>query len=317
MAVTIGTWNLENLYRPGTEFGPTTQAAYDAKLTTLAATISAHQPDILAVQEVGQPEALADLVDRLGEGWHTVLSTHPDDRGIRVGYLSRTPATATTDIIAFPPGLAPVQIGDTDMVQLVLITQMGRGGLHATFTINGTTLDLITAHLKSKLLEYPEGRFQPRDENERARYGAYGLFRRAAEATTLRVYANTRLTHLDATKVILLGDLNDTPQAATTQLLYGPDGSQYGTGGFDHPDKGDTARLWNLAPNIPADHRYSRITNGQPELIDHILISHALLTSFQSVDSDVTALTSISTDPRTRTNTPASDHAPLTAHFNL
>jgi hypothetical protein len=40
--------------------------------------------------------------------------------------------------------------------------------------------------------------------------------------------------------VIVLGDLNDTPAAATTQMLYGPPGSQYGTGGFAHPDRAGT-----------------------------------------------------------------------------
>ena len=67
--VAVGTWNLENLYRPGGQFGPRTQAAYEAKLATLAATITLLAPDVLAVQEVGQPEALADLVaapDRAG-----------------------------------------------------------------------------------------------------------------------------------------------------------------------------------------------------------------------------------------------------------
>ena len=85
----------------------------------------------------------------------------------------------------------------------------------------------------------------------------------------------------------MLGDLNDNPAAATTQMLYGPPGSQYDTGGFDHPDQGDTTRLWNLAPKIPAEHRYSRVFEGQPELIDHILISHALLDRLESVDSHV------------------------------
>ena len=37
---------------------------------------------MLAVQEVGQPEALNDLVDRLGGSWSVVLSEHPDARGI-------------------------------------------------------------------------------------------------------------------------------------------------------------------------------------------------------------------------------------------
>lgn len=311
--VGIGTWNLENLYRPGGQFGPRTEAAYDAKLTTLANTITRLAPDVLAVQEVGQPEALADLVDRLGGTWSSVLSAHPDARGIRVGFLTRYAPTQIVEVVKFPAGLAPIQVGDGDDVT----AQMGRGGLHATFDVDGVAWDVITLHLKSKLLTFPGGKFAPTDEDQRARYGAYALFRRAAEATTLRAYADSLLVSAagDPRRVVMLGDANDTDQAATTQILYGPPGSQYGTGGFIHPDKGDATRLWTLAPKIPAEHHYSRINQGQHELIDHILISHALLADLQSVDADVSGLTSIGTDPTTRRDTPASDHAPVVAQF--
>jgi hypothetical protein len=76
---------------------------------------------------------------------------------------------------------------------------------------------------------------------------------------------------------LVLGDLNDGPGAATTQLLYGSPGSQIGTGGFDHPDQGDRQRLWNLAARIPEAQRFSRKFEGRRELIDHILVSHALV----------------------------------------
>jgi hypothetical protein len=69
------------------------------------------------------------------------------------------------------------------------------------------------------------------------------------------------------------GDLNDEPEAATTQILYGPPGSEIGTGGFNQPDQGDGQRLWNLAARIPEPERYSRIYRGRRELIDHILAS--------------------------------------------
>src|SRR4029079_4282707 len=42
------------------------------------------------------------------------------------------------------------------------------------------------------------------------------------------------------------GGVTDTMQAATTQLTFGPPGSQIDTGGFDHPAHGDAQRLWNV-----------------------------------------------------------------------
>jgi len=143
------------------------------------------------------------------------------------------------------------------------------------------------------------------------------LYRRAGEAATVRVYADTVLAGQGQDRpLIVLGDLNDSPQAATTQLLSGPPGSQFGTGGLEHPDRGDGWRLWNLAPRIPAEHRFSRIFDGERELIDHLLISHALPARLTSVDVDVSGLSSIGVDPNARRDAPASDHAPLVAHFS-
>ena len=79
--VRIGTWNLENLFRPGDEDGPRDPAAYDAKLAALAEVIARIQPDVLAVQEVGNPAALADLAERAGGEWHcTTAGVEPDQR---------------------------------------------------------------------------------------------------------------------------------------------------------------------------------------------------------------------------------------------
>lgn len=54
----VGTWNLESLFRPGGDFGPDDRNAYQAKLTTLAATIDDARVDALALQEVGDPAPL-------------------------------------------------------------------------------------------------------------------------------------------------------------------------------------------------------------------------------------------------------------------
>jgi hypothetical protein len=43
----------------------------------------------------------------------------------------------------------------------------------------GGAVDVVSCHLKSKLLSFPGGRFSPRDEDERVRFGV-ALNRRAA-----------------------------------------------------------------------------------------------------------------------------------------
>jgi endonuclease/exonuclease/phosphatase family metal-dependent hydrolase len=314
--VVVGTWNLENLYRPGGEFGPDTEEAYRAKLTAMAETINGFAPDVLGVQEVGQREALADLVEELGGGWHMVLSGHPDTRGIRVGVISRVPVTARADVTAFTAPLAAVQTADSGP----LTGQTSRGMLAARVEPSpGVTLDLVVVHLKSKLLSFPGGRFSPRDEGERARFGAYALYRRAAEATTLRGMADRLIDGEGRHRpVVVLGDFNDEPQAATTQIVLGPPGSELGTAGAFRPDRGDAWRLWNLAVLLPEGERHSRVHQGKGELIDHILVSRALIERVDEMRSLVGhGLPSITGDPGPRRNAADSDHAPLFARLRL
>ena len=115
--------------------------------------------------------------------------------------------------------------------------------------------------------------------------------------------------------MVVLGDLNDEPTAATTQILLGPPGSEIGTPGFERPDQGDGARLWNLAPRIPEERRFSRAFRGRGELIDHLLVSHALVQRVEDVGTGPGEAPSITEDPRARRDEPASDHLPVVAPF--
>jgi len=171
---------------------------------------------------------------------------------------------------------------------------------------------VISCHLKSKLLSFPGGRFNPKDEGERAQFAVYALNRRAAEAAAVRAYA-TRLLAGDGQHraVVVAGDLNDEPEAATTQLLHGPPGSEIGTGAFDHPDSGDGQRLWNLAPLIPEDQRFSRVYRGRGELIDHLLVSHVLVKAVRTVTTGEIELPSITDQPGEREDGAGSDHRPV------
>ncbi|MFG2457241.1 endonuclease/exonuclease/phosphatase family protein [Streptomyces sp. NPDC048523] len=320
----VGTWNLENLMLPRSGDGaPRSEAEYEAKVEALASVITALDPTLLGVQEVGQEETLADLVKAIGGQWHTALSRHADHRGIRVGFLSRTPLRIRRDIHAFADGLRPVQVNDPDE-QEVQVQETSRGFLAVETDAGDGVLQVAVAHLKSKLLSYPgrEGRsrFQPDDEAERARYGAYALYRRSAEATTLRTLADFLLEGEGTERdVIVLGDMNDVVNAATTQILLGPPGSELDRPrAFHQPDAGDPFRLWDIAPCIPEERRFSRVNFGRAELIDHVLVSHRLArriteagTGLPEHRDDTLVLPSVDEDPRKRVGTPGSDHAPV------
>jgi endonuclease/exonuclease/phosphatase family metal-dependent hydrolase len=290
---------------------------YQRKLAVLSETLLALSPDVVALQEVGSPEAIADLQHALrGEYPHATLSDRPDPRGIRVAFLSKLHLDEVEQIVSAPNDGA---------------SRMRRGALRIGVHVGRHRVSLINAHFKSKLLSYPGPGggtvFKTDDEDLRARVASRALAERAAEAVILRAVATARLSNALHDSLILLGDLNDTPEAATSQILLGPPGSQPNTRGFDFPDTGDTARLFNLAPLIPPERRYSRINSGVPELIDQILVSHHLVPVghdgrrlLPSVDSHIDRFgkhASVGVDPRERAGEEAPDHAPVTAEFDV
>jgi endonuclease/exonuclease/phosphatase family metal-dependent hydrolase len=321
--LTVTTWNLQNLFPAGHIDGPKTQQAYDEKLDGLAGALTTLDPDVALFQEVGDITSLGDLLDRVGGTWHTLMSSHPDGRGIRVAIATRAVLQLEGEFDALAPGLGEVRVADDDDVMAhppnAFMATVGRGVLHGSIRRNNRRLHLVTAHLKSKLLTFPGGRFQPHDEDERARYATFALHRRAVEAATLRIYLDSVLLD-DGTNLglVLAGDFNDSVDAATTQILQGPPGSEIGTPGELRDDKGDGNRLWNLAPLLPEGQRFSRVYRGSGELIDHIFVSRALLEDVQSVTSGLDPqappdLPSIDDEPHRLRDHPGSDHAPITA----
>jgi endonuclease/exonuclease/phosphatase family metal-dependent hydrolase len=324
----VTTWNLENLFEPNADSGDAVWGKYQQKLHGLADVILNINPDVLAVQEVGSSAAFNDLIDLLqGRYPHHTLSANPDSRGIRVGFLCKLEIEKTEDILAFPEvGISKVP-GLDQQGNVIEVTSFGRGALRIQIVLNSVLpVSLITAHLKSKLLTYPSApdtpRFSPQNENERARVAGMALLKRTAEAVALRIKTNELLEGNAQQAVVVLGDMNDVPDAATTQILQGPGGSEIGTLGFNRPDQGDDTRLFNLANLIPEEKRFSRIYNGRKELIDHILVSQELLPGqprkLPVLDSLVNnSLPSISDDPRGTQGERISDHAPITATFEI
>lgn len=100
-------------------------------------------PHALALQEVGDPKAIDDLVNRLDGNWHQRVSQNEDGRGIRVAWLSPLDIIDSDEIVAFPPPLASVQSDDKGGVE----TEMGRGALAITINSDeGQPVRLATAH---------------------------------------------------------------------------------------------------------------------------------------------------------------------------
>jgi len=350
-------WNVENLFLPDPA-KPQSQQHFKDKLAKLAAVIDQEQPDVLALQEIGPNGALAALQKALSHAMPHAAEGDPEagsepNRAIRVAILSTRPLKAIRTISPFPDPIRPVQQKDPVFdkpgtpADESLLGAMGRSALEVVVEAGGTEVTVITAHFKSKLISYPRlkgvvagSTFSPNDEDERYRYAAYALYRRTGEALTIRDRLNAILSSgagepdpdagLGREKaVVFCGDLNDQPDAATTQIIQGPTGSELETTAFRSGDKGDGYRMWNLAPRLnftvegqpPAEPPFTRVFKGRGELIDHIFASHRLV----NPDNIPEARTVLATDrlpsvnevPTERTGDPASDHAAVVATFTI
>ena len=73
----------------------------------------------------------------------------------------------------------------------------------------------------------------------------------------------------------------------------------------------DTAK--RPAPLIPEAQRFSRVYRGRGELIDHLLVSRAVVGAVTSVTAGGPVPESVGDDPRARVDKPGSDHRPVVA----
>lgn len=315
MPFTITTWNVQNFAQ--------SDAVYADKLDFLAGTLQVIDPDVVALQEILDENALEDLADRLG---YEHVAAPPDGRGIRVAFLTRNaPVGAPREIDQWqlPPNVE-VHEFDSDGTMSV-VAAFPRAALQITVSHGGRQIDIINTHLKSKLLSFG-GNFSTANETLRARTAYFALQRRAAEAVTLREEVSTLLEA--GREVVLLGDLNDGPDAATTQILYGPPNGQpngpedetKASGAFQRPDNDDPRRMFNVVRFVPIKVRWSRKFNGEGEMLDQILASEGLMPR-QGTLRQVPTITIYNEDtpnlvgPHPTVGGVIPDHAPVTAAF--
>jgi len=305
---TVATWNVENLFLPGTDDGPSNEDVYRRKLNYLASVISGVGADVVCLQEVGGEQPLADLVTALADTLPNTAIGQPDERGIRVAVVSRFPVTERYDWVDFPDGALP-SVPDPDGA---VVTAMGRGALETVLTIEpNRRLRVVTTHLKSKILSFPGDRRYPLDEDERARGAGYALLRRAAEAVAVRVQLNRWMPREPDIPVVLAGDMNDEPRAVTTALLGGPDDSDP-----NRPDRYDPYRLYTLADRLPPARAFSRIFRERRELIDHMFVSRPLLLAGLTADAFIDDIVGIDEDVDSRRDVVVPDHAIVFARVN-
>lgn len=289
MRFRVASFNVENLVLPDVRYYDRlkdTREQYEAKANWTAAVLNRAKADIVGIQEVWFEDALSDVVKRsfqFAKGAHVVapgasrtenMVGHVAKRP-RLGLVSRFPIKTATTVAAFPASVdltIPLRI-DGGAIQPVAIGvgQFQRPVLRAIVDVDGLELVVYVAHLKSKGPLIREG--EDGDDPFAASLGqARATIVRAAEAAALR---HLILADLKATKkpVVVLGDLNDTPDSASTQTVRGPTPHK-------DMDRDEKRALWDVVlystfriafERSPAIHTH--IHDGERDILDHILVS--------------------------------------------
>jgi endonuclease/exonuclease/phosphatase family metal-dependent hydrolase len=109
---TMLSWNVANFFSLAADADTELRQAFKQKVEELKNIITAQAPDIVGLQEVGDPEAFETLRAELGLSWQAVLSTHFEaHHAIRVGWLSPRVLSDVEEVIDLPAALTPVKGG--------------------------------------------------------------------------------------------------------------------------------------------------------------------------------------------------------------
>ena len=296
MALSIATFNVKDLLEPRTD---REREVLPAKLDFVARTLAACDADVVGLQEIGPPELLEAVLQRLPArgGYGEPIIGTADARGIRCALLSRVRVVEarvhTADALPFPVFREgdPPPFGDR--------IPLRRGVVHARVDaarlpgLGASTVDVLVVHFKSsrpvpardaagnELTEAgPRGR-QPARGRERSEAALRSLVWRAAEALHVRglvddvmarALAEARLGESGESgkagraAVAVVGDLNDLPDSVPVRTVRGEPEGQGGAGD----------ELLDCTSRLPVRERFSVLHDGRATQIDHVLASASL-----------------------------------------
>ena len=323
----IATFNLESL-----DEGPRTAAPLDQRLAVLRPQLLRLEADVLCLQEVnaqrpsgGGPRALFAL-DRLLEGTPyagyrrfagggvgelgalsdihnlVILSRFPfrSARALRHGLVappSYRPATAR------PPAEAAEPVEWDRPVLAVELELPGGHGLH-----------LVNLHLRATLAAPVAGQKESTFTWKSVEGWAEGFFlatlKRAGQALEVRLLVDRVFDDEPDALVAVLGDFNAEESETPLRTLRG-----------DTEDTGNglLARrsLVPLERTLPESRRFSVLHHGRRVMLDHVLVSRALLGRFRHLEAHNETVGDELVAAAGVTRGTESYHAPLVAEFTL
>jgi endonuclease/exonuclease/phosphatase family metal-dependent hydrolase len=278
----VATYNVENYLDQPTE--TRTHVKSPEARAKIRESIKAANPDVLALEEMGDTNALLELRASLqtdGQNFPYWEYVQAFDTNIHLAVLSKLP------IVARRPHTNDFFLLDGRRFQV----KRGFAELDIQASTN-FTFTLILAHLKSRLT-IPDA-----DEAEE----------RLDEAKVLRGIIDARLAKVPNAKLVVLGDFNDTKDSASTKEIIGRGKTKL----FDtRPAERNGDRAQKEPPyyeprNVAWTYYYGR--DDTYSRIDYILVSPALKQNWLADETYVLSIPNWGI---------GSDHRPVVAGFTV
>jgi len=188
--------------------GAGSATAYQRQLSRLVATLTAPDPDIIAVTEVendgyGADSAIADLANALGEQWHYVEADgRTGSDAIRTDLLYRSDRVRTEGRSRRPEAASFPRLGRPPVAQLFSPLE------------SDNTLRIIVVHLKSKACRGAEGPNRDQKDGQ----GCYNHSREQATRALLG-WADSLPRPANMAGTMITGDMNSYARETPLQLL--------------------------------------------------------------------------------------------------
>jgi len=324
MKLRIATFNLENL-----DDGPNVRPALADRIQIMRPQLERIRADALCLQEIhSQGPSSARTLSALDEllvgtdyaGFHreTIVTTTGklyDKRNLVT--LSRFPILARRQIRASDgprPSyqMATAKPADTtsepvDWERPMLYTQLEVAA--------GTIVHLVNVHFKSKLPSSIPGQKLDQYTWQSVSAWAEGSFisamKRVGQALQARMLIDDIFANAGTDSLIAIcGDFNSQADEVPLRAICG---HVEETGNAEHTPK----LMVPCENNIPESARYSLLHLGHGKMLDHIIVSRALLTHLRGAVVHNEALIDESGAFRGDVKFPQSDHAPVVAEFEL
>ena len=323
----IATFNLESL-----DDRPDVEPPLAARIAVLRPQLLRLEADVLCLQEVngqrptgGGPRQLLALERLLAEtpyaGFHLISSSRvsgPDsepERGADAVHnlviLSRHRFGSTEELrhhLVEPPAYRPKTARPA--VEREQTIEWDRPILGAAIELPGRRrLHVVNLHLRAPLAAPVPGQKKDSLTWRSVSGWAEGFFlatvKRAGQALETRLFIERIFDHDAQALVAVCGDFNAEERQTPLRTIRG-----------DPADTGNAAlearALVPLERTLPASQRFSVVHGGHKEMLDHVLVSRALLDCYRHVEVHNKGLADELTDAG-----PASHHAPLVAEFAL